>query len=143
MPALLTLVPVFPPRRTEKFPGNFPSSEETELGEELDEISRVKQIHEDTRELIFMPERKEFQIGRASSNPSKGIAPARDNAFFLSPVMSRYHAEVQMVEKKVLLCYLSSPHSPTLAHEVPSLLVLFSDLDTILPDLTEAVAYTG
>lgn len=110
MLALLTLIPVFPPRRTEKFPGNFPSSEETELGEELDEISRVKQIHEDTRELIFTPERKEFQIGRASSNPSKSIAPARDNAFFLSPVMSRYHAEVQMVEKKVSLC--SSPFTP-------------------------------
>lgn len=108
--ALLTLIPVFPPHRTEKFPGNFPSSEETELSEELDEISRVKQIHEDTRELIFTPERKEFQIGRASSNPSKGIAPARANAFFLSPVMSRYHAEVQMVEKKLRIRDRGSLH---------------------------------
>lgn len=99
--ATLTLVPTFTPRRMENFPGNFPSSGEAELLDEAEELARVKQIKEDTRELVFMPEKKTFQIGRASSNPHKGLMAARDNAFFLSPVMSRYHAEVQMIEKNV------------------------------------------
>lgn len=98
--ATLTLVPKFPPRRTENFPGNYPSSGEAELLDEVEELARVRQIKEDTRELIFTPEKRTFQIGRASSNPNKGLMATRDNAFFLSPVMSRYHAEVQMQEKK-------------------------------------------
>lgn len=98
--ATLTLVPTFAPRRTENFPGNFPSSGEAELLDEAEELARIKQIKEDTRELVFTPEKKTFQIGRASSNPHKGLMAARDNAFFLSPVMSRYHAEVHMIEKK-------------------------------------------
>lgn len=108
--AILTLVPTFAPRRTENFPGNFPSSGEAELLDEAEELARVKQIKEDTRELVFTPEKKTFQIGRASSNPHKGLMAARDNAFFLSPVMSRYHAEVQMMEKKIQIRDTDSMH---------------------------------
>jgi len=100
MIAILKLVPSVKPRRTERYPGNYPSTDDAEalISEEAD---RNSQIQKDTRELVFTPSTKIYLIGRASGNPTRGLVARRNNGFFLSPVMSRYHAEVQMLESKV------------------------------------------
>ncbi|KAI5811753.1 hypothetical protein DFH27DRAFT_43088 [Peziza echinospora] len=97
--AILKLVPSVKPRRTERYPGNYPSTDDAEalISEEAD---RNSQIQKDTRELVFTPSTKIYLIGRASGNPTRGLVARRNNGFFLSPVMSRYHAEVQMLESK-------------------------------------------
>ena len=98
--ATLTLTPSCKPRFLHKVPGNFPSSE-TELLDEQDETERAKQIQTETRTLLFTPKNRVYRIGRASNNPNKALEATRYNGYFLNPVMSRFHAEIEMDETKV------------------------------------------
>lgn len=62
------------------------------------------------RELVLDPENKSIVIGRASKAETKGLVSSPNNAWFLSPVMSRQHAEiVANLEQKVgYFFYISS-----------------------------------
>ncbi|MCJ1397196.1 hypothetical protein MMC11_000388 [Xylographa trunciseda] len=58
------------------------------------------------------PAKSFIEIGRASKTASKGLAAAKDNAWFESPIMSRSHAELTVVAspERVLLKDLQSTH---------------------------------
>ncbi|MCJ1383793.1 hypothetical protein MMC17_006907 [Xylographa soralifera] len=59
------------------------------------------------------PAKSFIEIGRASKTASKGLAAAKDNAWFESPIMSRSHAELTLVtgpERVLHLKDLQSTH---------------------------------
>jgi len=48
------------------------------------------------RSFTLSPAKTSIEIGRASKTTSKGLAAAKDNAWFDSPIMSRSHAELNL-----------------------------------------------
>ncbi|MCJ1393285.1 hypothetical protein MMC18_006157 [Xylographa bjoerkii] len=64
------------------------------------------------------PAKSFIEIGRASKTASKGLAAAKDNAWFESPIMSRSHAELTIVTGCVLhLKDLQSTHGTFIGSE--------------------------
>lgn len=99
--AIVSLIPQLPSPKTENFPGDYPSTEEAEYHESFDKLRKGEEQKLDIRHLLFDSHKTKHEIGRASSNPTKGVNAATNNGYFKAPVMSRRHAQIEMFEQPV------------------------------------------
>ena len=72
------------------------------------------------RKFTLNPSKSFIEIGRASKTASKGLAAAKDNAWFDSPIMSRSHAELVVVTDPVRVSCLGFMAKATMTHVLDS-----------------------